>query len=35
MNDTKIVSGFGKAVSAQESVLVDDQGRATKADKQE
>ena len=27
MNDTRIVSGFGKAVSAQEYVLVDDQGR--------
>jgi hypothetical protein len=27
MNDTKIVSGFGKAVSAQEYLLVDDQGR--------
>jgi hypothetical protein len=28
---TKIVSAFGKAVSAQEYVLVDDQGR-TRAD---
>jgi hypothetical protein len=27
MDDTKIVSGFGKTVSAQEYVLVDDQGR--------
>jgi hypothetical protein len=27
MDDTRIVSGFGKAVSAQEYVLVDDQGR--------
>ena len=27
MNDTRTVSGFGKAVSAQEYVLVDDQGR--------
>ena len=27
MDDTRIVSGFGKAVAAQEYVLVDDQGR--------
>ena len=27
MDDTRIVSGFGKAISAQEYVLVDDQGR--------
>jgi hypothetical protein len=27
MDDTKIVSGFGKTVSAQEYLLVDDQGR--------
>jgi hypothetical protein len=27
MDNTRIVSGFGKAVSAQEYVLVDDQGR--------
>jgi len=27
MDDTRIVSGFGKAVFAQEYVLVDDQGR--------
>jgi hypothetical protein len=27
MDDTRIVSGFGKTVSAQEYVLVDDQGR--------
>jgi hypothetical protein len=26
INKTKIVSGFGKAVAAQEYVLVDDQG---------
>jgi hypothetical protein len=27
MDKTKIVSGFGRTVSAQEYVLVDDQGR--------
>ena len=27
MDNTRIVSGFGKTVSAQEYVLVDDQGR--------
>jgi hypothetical protein len=27
MDDTRIVSGFGKTVSAQEYVVVDDQGR--------
>jgi hypothetical protein len=27
MDDTRIVSGFGKTVSAQEYLLVDDQGR--------
>jgi hypothetical protein len=27
MDDARIVSGFGKAVSAQEYLLVDDQGR--------
>ena len=27
MDDTRIVSGFGKAISAQEYLLVDDQGR--------
>ena len=27
MDDIRIVSGFGKAVSAQEYLLVDDQGR--------
>src|SRR5215471_5132011 len=27
MDDSRIVSGFGKAVAAQEYVLVDDQGR--------
>jgi hypothetical protein len=27
MDDTRIVSGFGKTVGAQEYLLVDDQGR--------
>jgi hypothetical protein len=27
MDDTRIVSGFGRTVSAQEYLLVDDQGR--------
>ena len=31
MDDSRIVSGFGKAVSAQEYVLVDDQGRTLAA----
>ena len=31
MDDTRIVSGFGKAVSAQEYVLVDEHGRTLAA----